>query len=77
MLDFGILRTLDEPKTVKLNLGNSGNKAIHITVSECLVCEVMKVNVACNRWAILANDMKGEGFNVHRDLSLWALPTLQ
>ncbi|XP_064610189.1 transmembrane protein 131-like isoform X2 [Liolophura sinensis] len=31
MLDFGILRTLDEPKTVKLNLGNSGNKAIHIT----------------------------------------------
>ncbi|XP_005095325.1 transmembrane protein 131 isoform X2 [Aplysia californica] len=31
LLDFGILRTLDEPKTLRLNLINTGPKAIHIT----------------------------------------------
>ncbi|BFZ14499.1 hypothetical protein BsWGS_17535 [Bradybaena similaris] len=31
LLDFGILRTLDEPKTIRLNLINTGPKAIHIT----------------------------------------------
>ncbi|CAG5136464.1 unnamed protein product, partial [Candidula unifasciata] len=31
LLDFGILRTLDEPKTLPLNLINTGPKAIHIT----------------------------------------------
>ena len=35
MLDFGILRTLDEPKTLRLNLINTGAKAAHITVSSC------------------------------------------
>ena len=35
MLDFGILRTLDEPKTLRLNLINTGVKAAHITVSSC------------------------------------------
>ena len=33
MLDFGILRTLDDPKTVRLSLINTGAKAVHITVS--------------------------------------------
>ena len=33
LLDFGILRTLDEPKTLRLSLINTGPKAIHITVS--------------------------------------------
>ncbi|XP_041357021.1 transmembrane protein 131-like isoform X2 [Gigantopelta aegis] len=31
LIDFGILRTLDAPKTVKLNLINTGSSAIHIT----------------------------------------------
>lgn len=31
LLDFGILRTLDEPKSVRLNLINTGPKAVHIT----------------------------------------------
>ncbi|GFS24444.1 transmembrane protein 131-like isoform X4, partial [Elysia marginata] len=31
LIDFGILRTLDEPKTLRLNLINTGPKAIHIT----------------------------------------------
>ncbi|XP_070197652.1 transmembrane protein 131-like isoform X2 [Littorina saxatilis] len=31
MLDFGILRTLDDPKTLRLNLINTGVKAAHIT----------------------------------------------
>ena len=33
LLDFGILRTLDDPKTLRLNLINTGAKAAHITVS--------------------------------------------
>ena len=33
MVDFGMLRTLDEPSTVQLNLINSGSKAVQITVS--------------------------------------------
>ena len=33
ILDFGILRTLDEPRTLRLNLLNSGIKPIHISVS--------------------------------------------
>ena len=33
LLDFGMLRTLDEPKTLQLKLMNSGNRHIHITVS--------------------------------------------
>ena len=36
LIDFGILRTLDEPKTLRLNLINTGPKAIHITV--CNFC---------------------------------------
>ncbi|GFN80733.1 transmembrane protein 131-like isoform x2 [Plakobranchus ocellatus] len=31
LLDFGILRTLDEPKTLRLNLMNTGQKAVYIT----------------------------------------------
>ncbi|KAK0064719.1 transmembrane protein 131 [Biomphalaria pfeifferi] len=31
LLDFGILRTLDEPKHLRLNLINTGPKAVHIT----------------------------------------------
>ncbi|XP_071088410.1 transmembrane protein 131-like isoform X1 [Haliotis cracherodii] len=31
MIDFGILRTLDKPKVVKLNLINTGAKPIHIS----------------------------------------------
>ncbi|XP_059172508.1 transmembrane protein 131-like isoform X2 [Physella acuta] len=31
LLDFGILRTLDEPKNLRLNLINTGPKAVHIT----------------------------------------------
>ncbi|XP_076446798.1 transmembrane protein 131-like isoform X2 [Babylonia areolata] len=31
MLDFGILRTLDDPKTLRLNLINTGARAAHIT----------------------------------------------
>ncbi|KAI0212835.1 transmembrane protein 131 [Lamellibrachia satsuma] len=31
LLDFGMLRTLDEPKTLQLKLMNSGNRHIHIT----------------------------------------------
>ncbi|KAH9505685.1 hypothetical protein Btru_055497, partial [Bulinus truncatus] len=31
LLDFGILRTLDEPKQLRLNLINTGPKAVHIT----------------------------------------------
>ena len=33
LIDFGILRTLDEPKIVAVNLINTGNTAIQITVS--------------------------------------------
>ncbi len=33
MLEFGILRTVDGPKTLRLNLFNSGTKAVLITVS--------------------------------------------
>lgn len=33
MLDFGILRTLDEPSTLRVSLINSGSKAIQIAVS--------------------------------------------
>ena len=35
MLDFGIMRTLDAPKTLRLNLLNSGSKPVHISVSFC------------------------------------------
>ena len=33
MLDFGILRTQDEPKTLRLSLLNSGPKPVYIMVS--------------------------------------------
>ena len=33
MLEFGILRTVDGPKTLRLNLFNSGSRAVLITVS--------------------------------------------
>ena len=32
-IDFGILRTLDEPATVPINLVNTGGKPLHINVS--------------------------------------------
>ena len=35
ILDFGIIRTLDEPKPLRLNLLNSGVKPIYISVSAC------------------------------------------
>ncbi|XP_029658546.1 transmembrane protein 131 isoform X2 [Octopus sinensis] len=31
MIDFGILRTLDEPQTVQLNLVNTGLRPVHVT----------------------------------------------
>ncbi|GAB1597873.1 transmembrane protein 131-like isoform X1 [Argonauta hians] len=31
MIDFGILRTLDEPQTVHLNLVNTGSRPVHVT----------------------------------------------
>lgn len=34
MIDFGILRTLDEPTTVQLSLVNTGSKPLHVTVSQ-------------------------------------------
>lgn len=33
MIDFGILRTLDDPRTIPLRLINTGARAVHIIVS--------------------------------------------
>lgn len=33
MIDFGIMRTLDDPATAQLKLMNTGSKPIHIVVS--------------------------------------------
>ena len=37
LIDFGILRTLDEPKIVAVNLINTGNTAIQVTVSRIFI----------------------------------------
>lgn len=34
MIDFGIIRTLDDPVTVSLNLVNTGYKPVHISVRQ-------------------------------------------
>lgn len=34
MMDFGIIRTLDDPVTVSLNLVNTGYKPVHISVRQ-------------------------------------------
>ena len=44
VLDFGIVRSCDEPKTLKLNLLNSGVKPLHIHVSTLMIVTCSGVN---------------------------------
>ena len=37
LIDFGIVRTFDEPRTVPINLVNTGDTVVHISVSRLFV----------------------------------------